>query len=69
MRLKKFISIIMVVLLLLSAIPAYAAEHDDILGVMFSWSDNDSEFISPFEEGKALSYYTNQMQHIPPGTV
>ncbi len=65
MRLKKFISIIMVVLLLLPAIPTYAAAQDDVLGVMFSWSDNDSEFIAPFEEGKTLSYYTNKMQSVP----
>ncbi len=64
MRLKKYISIIMVVLLLLPVIPVYAAQND-VLGIMFSWSDNDSEFIAPFEEGKTLSYYTAKMQQVP----
>ena len=65
MKLKKIISIIMVILLLLPAIPVYAASQENIMGIVFSWSDNDSEFITPFEEGKTLSYYTNKMQSIP----
>ena len=46
-------------------IEAVFEEEQTILGILFSWSDNDSEFIAPFEEGQTLSYYTSQMKSVP----